>query len=140
MLLEFSREIKAVDTDFLCAGGKNGNCADAGDENVSLHEAFPGYGAEGRLCRGGGGRPGNSGKYQESLNKYIGQADFDRFVPKAKPEMVMKCGIYAERPDGGVQRPGAVWKQRPEKRNRGLSADVCRSVSIKEKTMDREAF
>ena len=33
-------------------------------------------------------------KYQESLNKYIGQADFDRFVPKAKPEMVMKCVEY----------------------------------------------
>lgn len=94
MLLEFSREIKAVDTDFFVLAGKmetarmrvmkmypymrrfldavqKEDCAEAAEAVREIRE-----------------------KYQESLNKYIGQADFDRFVPKAKPEMVMRCVEY----------------------------------------------
>lgn len=80
-------------------------------------------------------------KYQESLNKYIGQADFDRFVPKAKPEMVMKCVEYtlnglAEEFSGR----GGLETEALKKENRGLSADVCRSVSIKEKQWTERPF
>lgn len=61
-MLLLSREIKAVDTDFFVLGGENGDCADAGDENVSLHEAFPDTVQKEDCAGGGGGRPGNPGK------------------------------------------------------------------------------